>query len=210
MKFIKDFCLMGISLFGVVIAIVLGVNMLAKELGKKTIFNILSKPVARWQFVVGKFWGLLATSTLLVGLMSAALIVFLFALERRLDGGLLIAAGAIVLELMMVIAVAVFFSSVVVTPTLAGMFTAGVFVAGRSSSYLQTFFSDEYPPGAQLLARALYWLLPHLDRLNLADLVVYGHNWTVAYLLALVVYAVAYTGILLLLSVALFQRREFT
>ena len=58
LKYMKDFSLMSVSLFGVIIAIVLGVNMLHQELGRKTIFNILSKPVARWQFIVGKFVGL--------------------------------------------------------------------------------------------------------------------------------------------------------
>ena len=65
-KYMKDFSLMSVSLFGVIIAIVLGVNLLHQELGRKTIFNILSKPVARWQFIVGKFFGLLATLSLIV------------------------------------------------------------------------------------------------------------------------------------------------
>jgi ABC-type transport system involved in multi-copper enzyme maturation permease subunit len=54
MKFVKDFSLMSVSLFGVAIAVMLGVSMLNKELGRKTIYNILSKPVARWEFIVGK------------------------------------------------------------------------------------------------------------------------------------------------------------
>ncbi|HUI28277.1 MAG TPA: ABC transporter permease subunit [Candidatus Kryptonia bacterium] len=210
MKFIKDFCLMSISLFGVVIAIVLGVNLLAKELGKKTIFNILSKPVARWQFIVGKFLGLFATSTLIVAFMIAGVVTFLRFFEGHLDWGLVLAAIMTDCELMLVIAVALFFSSVVVTPTLAGMFTAAVFVAGRSSDYLRLFFTDEYPVSVQTTFRALYWLLPHLDRFNIADLVVYGQYLDLRYAIALVAYALGYTGILLLLSIALFQRREFS
>ena len=66
MKFVKDFSLAAISLFGVVIAVTLGVSMLSKELGRRTILNILSKPVARWQFIVGKFAGLAATLAIVV------------------------------------------------------------------------------------------------------------------------------------------------
>ena len=88
MKFIKDFSLMSISLFGVIIAIVLGVTMLHQELRKRTILNILSKPVARWEFVAGKFLGMLATLALIVGLMSAGLLAFLSALEGHFDWGL--------------------------------------------------------------------------------------------------------------------------
>lgn len=210
MKFIKDFSLMSISLFGVIIAIVLGVNLLHQELGKKTIFNILSKPVARWQFMVGKFLGLFATLSLIVALMCTTLIVFLSILEGKLDSGLVLASGTALAELMVVIAVALFFSSLVVTPTLAGLFTAATFVAGRSANYLQYFLKHEYPGSVQTLAHGLSWALPRLDRFNIADQVVYGDRVEPTYLLALFAYAVAYSGILLLLSVGLFSRREFT
>jgi ABC-type transport system involved in multi-copper enzyme maturation permease subunit len=210
MKFVKDFSLMSISLFGVVIAIVLGVNLLNKELGKKTIFNILSKPVARWEFIVGKFLGLLATLTLIVALMCAGLIAFLAMFEGHVDGGLLLAAGTVWLELMVVIAIALFFSSIVVTPALAGLFTAAAFVAGRSSGYLSYFFNQEYSSGVQTMAHGLYWIVPHLDRFNIADQVVYGDHVDVRYLVAILAYAVSYSAVMLLLSVGLFSRREFT
>lgn len=210
MKFVKDFSLMSISLFGVVIAAVLGVNLLNKELGKKTIFNILSKPVARWEFIVGKFCGLFATLVLMVVLMSAVLIAVLAGLEGSVDWGLVLASGTSLLELMIITAIALFFSSVVVTPTLAGLFTAAAFVAGRSAVYLQYFLSADYTPTIHAMARSLYWVLPHLYEYNIADLVVYGNTLEVAYLLALVAYAVAYSAVMLLLSVAFFSRREFT
>lgn len=210
MKFIKDFSLMGISLFGVIIAIVLGVNLLHQELGRKTIFNVLSKPVARWQFILGKFLGLLVTVTLIIALMSTALVGFLSFLEGRIDWGLTLAACMAVLEVMVIIAVALFFSSLVVTPTLAGLFTAATFVAGRSCGHLHYFSREQYPPLIQTIARALSWIVPHLDRFNIADQVVYGDRIEVGYLLAVSVYAFAYTGVLLLLSTAFFTRREFT
>ena len=209
-KSIKDFSLLSISLFGVVTTVVLGVNELSKELGKRTIYNILSKPVARWEFIVGKFFGLLLTVSLMVTLMSAALLVFLRFLEPQVDWRLLLAAVTIVLELMVLIAVALLFSSIVVTPTLAGLFTAAVFVAGRSSSYLYTFRSDEYPPIVRHSTRVIHVLLPHLDRFNIADQVVFGDVFSLSYFLHIVLYAVAYSALTLLLSVGLFQRREFT
>jgi len=108
-----------------------------------------------------------------------------------------------------VIAVALFFSSLVVTPSLAGMFTAATFVAGRSAGYLLYFFTGDHPPAVQALAHALYWVLPRLDRFTVADQIVYGVLPDPSYLVTLVAYAAAYTGILLLLSVGLFSRREF-
>jgi ABC-type transport system involved in multi-copper enzyme maturation permease subunit len=208
-KYMKDFSLMSVSLFGVIIAIVLGVNLLHQELGRKTIFNILSKPVARWQFMVGKFLGLLATLVVIVGVMSAGVVGCFVWLTGALDWGLVIASFATLLEIMVVIAVALFFSSLVVTPALAGMFTAATFVAGRSATYLLYFLRGEHPPGVEVLARALYWALPRLDRFPVADQIVYGVLPEPSYLAVLVAYAAAYTGLLLLLSIGLFSRREF-
>jgi ABC-type transport system involved in multi-copper enzyme maturation permease subunit len=210
MKFMKDFSLMSISLFGIIIAVVLGVNMLNKELGKKTIVNILSKPVARWQFIVGKFCGLFVTLMIVVTLMCSGLVAFLAAMESRVDWGLLLAAVTAQLELMVMIAVALLFSSIVVTPTLAGLFTAATFIAGRSAYLLDHFFQHDYSATVQFGASVLYWILPHLDRFNVADQVVYGNHLGPSYLVALLLYALAYTGAVLLVSAAIFSRREFT
>lgn len=208
-KYMKDFSLMSVSLFGVIIAIVLGVNLLHQELGRKTILNILSKPVARWQFIVGKFFGLLATLSLIVLVMSGGVVTCFVLLTGHLDGGLVIASVAILLEIMVVIAVALFFSSLVVTPALAGMFTAATFIAGRSASYLLYFLQGDHPPAVQTLAQALYWILPRLDRFTIADQVVYGVLPDPSYLATLIAYTAAYTGVMLLLSIGLFSRREF-
>ena len=210
MKFVKDFSLMSISLFGVIIAIVLGVNLLHQELGKKTIVNILSKPVARWEFMVGKFAGLVVTLALILSLMCTALIGFLYLLEREVDWGLALAGGLALIEVTVVIAVALFFSALVVTPTLAGLFTAATFIAGRSSSYLSYFLSEEHSPVMQTTASVLSWVLPRLDRFNLSEQIVYGDRLDASYLATVLVYALAYASVLLLLSIGLFSRREFT
>lgn len=210
MKFVKDFSLMSVSLFGVIIAIVLGVNMLHQELGKKTIVNILSKPIARWQFMVGKFVGLVATLAIILTLMCAALIAFLYLLEQEVDWGLAVGSGIALVEVIVIIAVALFFSALVVTPTLAGLFTAATFVAGRSNGYLSYFHSDDNPPIVRGIATGLSWVLPRLDRFNISEQVVYGDHIDVTYLLVILAYALGYAGLLLLLSIGLFSRREFT
>ena len=90
-KYMKDFSLMSVSLFGVIIAVVLGVNLLHQELGKKTIVNILSKPVARWQFLVGKFLGLFATLTLVVGCMAGGVVLAFAIFTGGVDWALVVA-----------------------------------------------------------------------------------------------------------------------
>jgi len=209
MKFVKDFSLMSIGLFGVVIATMLGATMLQKELGRRTILNILSKPVARWEFIAGKFLGLFATVAITVGLMCCALLVIVAVVDRRLDLGLAVASGLSLFEMMIVVSVALLVSSIVVTPTMVGLVTAAVFIAGRAVGYLSYFVTPEQPAMLRAIARMLYWLLPHLDRFNIANRVVYGDLVSVGYVAAAILYAAAYTGIVLLLSVAFFSRREF-
>lgn len=209
-KFIKDFSLLSISLFGVITTVTLGVNLLHKELGKKTILNILSKPVARWQFIVGKYLGLLATLTVLVGVMSAALVGFVWLMTGRADWSLLLATGSTWMELAILLAVALFWSSVVVTPALAGLFTVATFIAGRSSGYLEYFMSPETPPMMQAAMSALYVLLPHLDRFWIADQIVYHDSFSAWYFVHLGFYAFAYGALTLLAGVAFFRYREFT
>ena len=208
MKFVKDFSLMSVSLFGVAIAVMLGVSMLHKEIGRKTIYNILAKPVARWEFIVGKFLGLVATLTLVVALMTAALLAIVAAFEGRIDWTLALGGGMTVLELMILVAVALFVSAVVVTPTIAGLVTAAAFIAGRCSGYLEFFTSPEQPLMLRGLAKGLYWVLPHLDRLNVANQVAYGDAVAPGYVMMVGLYAAAYSGILLLLAIFMFSRRE--
>lgn len=207
--FVKDFSLLSISLCGVVTTVVLGVNLLSKELGRRTIYNILSKPVSRWQFLVGKFLGLLATVVIMMTIMTAALLSLLYYLEGRCDWELLPVIGAMVLELGILLAVAILFSSIVVTPALAGLFTVATFVAGRSTPLLSYFFDPEHSAIVRYTMRLLYAILPHLDRLYVADRVVSGQRLPASYYLHAGVYAAAYAGVLMVLSVAIFQRREF-
>jgi ABC-type transport system involved in multi-copper enzyme maturation permease subunit len=208
-KFIKDFSLFSVSLFGIVTTVVLGVSLLSKELGKRTIYNILSKPVARWQFLVGKFFGLLATLAIMLLLMSCALFLLLYFIEGRLAWEFLPVIGAMMLELSVVLAVAIFFSSIVVTPALAGLFTAATFIAGRSAPMLLYFCRPEQPASVRYSMRTLYTILPHLDWFCVADRVVSGLTVSATYYADATAYAAAYVAILLILSGVIFSRREF-
>jgi len=208
-KFAKDFSLFSISLFGVVTTVVLGVSLLSKELGKRTIYNILSKPVRRWQFLVAKFLGLVATLSVMMILMTAALLTLLYVLEGRIDWQILPVVTMMLLELAILSAVAIFFSSIVVTPALAGLFTAATFVAGRSVPMLAYLMTPDQPPMLRYAARGLHAALPHLHQFYIADRVAFDLTLSPGYYLYATIYAAAYTGLLLIVSVFIFQRREF-
>lgn len=209
-KVIKDFGLMSTTLFAVAFAVIAGASFLQKELSKKTVYNILAKPVQRWEFVTGKFLGMLTTVLLMVALMGALLSGYVALFEGRIDTLLPVAYVFIALELIVVCALTIFFSSVVVTPALSGLFAFATFAAGRLVGFLWVYLHNNDPaqPMKALLTTA-YWLLPHLYSLNVANRVVYGEPVPFAHLTQSVLYAGGYSVALLVLASILFSRREF-
>ena len=105
--------LTAISLFGIVMAIFIGVGLVYKEIEKRTLYSLLAKPIQRWQFLVGKFVGLLLTLVVNTVLMAIGLSAALFYVTRKFergDGTIVIAIYFILLELALITALALFFS----------------------------------------------------------------------------------------------------
>lgn len=207
---VKNFGLFGISLFTLAYAAIAGTAFLHKELARKTIYNILAKPVRRSEFLLGKYAGMLATALLLSILMLPLVAFFSIALERSFDTGLVLALYGIMLQLIILCAIAIFFSAVVVTPLLSGAFTVALFLAGRSTGYLLHLLETEAVSGfGASMVKLLYIVLPHLDWLDVSDQVVYGIPVAASHLVWGTLYAICYAGILLVLGIFFFARREF-
>lgn len=209
-KVIKSFGLFGISIFSVLFAVLSGGALLYKELSRKTIYNILARSVERHEFLLGKYLGMLFTAGLLIAGMWAGLSIFVLLLDGSFDPALFRACLHIFLELIIVCAAAIFFSSIVVTPMLSGIFTFGLFLAGRSCEYVLYFIKPgNLGEASALPVKCLYWLLPHLDRINVSDLAIYQQEISFAHTAWCFVYAAAYAGILLGFATLIFRRREF-
>lgn len=211
-KVIKDFGLFSISLFSVAFAVISGAALLHKELSKKTVYNILAKSVERWEFLLGKFLGMMATVTLMVLLMASSLIAFVYLFTFELDVPIFHAIPYMLLELMIVCAAAIFFSSIVVTPMLSGMFTFALFLAGRSTEYLLYFVNDAgATPATKIFGRTLYAILPHLSDLTVSDYIVYADlaGLSATRFLWSALYTVGYSGALLVVATIIFRRRQF-
>jgi len=207
---LKDFGLFALSFFGALVTIICGVSLLNKEIKQKTIYNILSKPVERWQFIIGKYLGLTMTSATLVGLMGFALFVFIALFEESFDFLLLGGVAFVLMEVSLIAAVTIFFSSVVITTTLSGLFTLGAYIAGRSIAYLAYYFSEGegYNPALAGLTKALQVVLPDLSLYNFSDALVYGEPVAAqAYLLGFG-YCIGYSVVLLVLAQMIFNKRE--
>ncbi len=208
MKVMKDTGLAAINFFCVLIAIFTGINLVYKEIEKKTVFNILSKPVTRDQFIIGKFFGL--ALTMLVALLSMAVIFFLLVL---LNGGgfdlkILLYFFMLYLELLIIVAISLLFSSFS-TPILSFIFTVSLYLIGHVMWTFNEFKSLLQSKLWIRFAQGLYYILPNLDKFNIKNDVVLDLPLRAGTILFSVLYALVYILALLALTVLIFRRREF-
>jgi ABC-type transport system involved in multi-copper enzyme maturation permease subunit len=202
---IKDFGLFSVSLFSVLFCVISGASLLHKELNEKTIYNILGKAVYRGEFLIGKFLGMVAIGFTLLALMGSLLTLYLFIYEGHVSVAVLQAYVFIFLELCVVSAAAIFFSSIVVTPVLSGLFTLGFFIAGRSSAQMLVFAERT----DNVVMHALYWAVPHLDLLYTGNEVVYNQTRSLSNVSFSTLYVLAYCVVLLAFSSLFFNKRDF-
>ena len=208
---VLDFGLFAVSLCTTLYAVLSGSSLLEKELTRRTIMTVLSKAVSRTDFLVGKYLGILAACGVLLLCLTATLMVYLIALSGTFPAALLHAVVYMLLECTIVCALTIFFSAFVSTPILAGCFTVGVWMTGRSAEYL-LYFAREGEGGGVLGAvlELLYAIIPHLHSFVIADQVVQGIALPLAHTGWGAIYAIAYSALLLTLGSLTFSRRNFT
>ena len=204
----RDVGLGAIAFFGVLIAIFVGINLVYREISTKTVYTMLSKPVRRWEFLAGKYVGLLTLLAVEVAIMSACFLGVLVWKGSEFSMGLVWAIGMIYLELALVTAIAIFFSSFT-SPYLAGMFTVALWIVGHLLADLRSFGKHSDLPGLKPLLETLYWTLPNLDRLDFKADASAGNPIELARVGLAALYAALYSAGLMIGSVLLFQRRDF-
>lgn len=220
-KIIKDLGLAATSLFGLFIAIFIGIGLVSKEVERRSIYALLAKPVSRTQFIIGKYLGLVLTLAVNIAVMSIALYAVLAymtwtapAIIRGtwdapgLDPALLKAIVLIFVQLMIVTAIALFFSTFS-SPMLSAALTLGIFVAGHFNADLRNFDRIVSSHMVASFARGVYHILPDLSAFDVKTQVVHGLPVPASYVLATTGYALAYIAALLLAAAAIFSRRDF-
>ena len=196
-------------LFGVFIAIFVGVGLVSKEIEKRTLYAIFAKPVKRGEFIVGKYLGLCLTLLVNVAVMGAGVAAgLLYVHNSRLAGSIWGSIGLIFLELSIITAVAVLFSSFS-SPALSALLTFLVFVIGHLSSALRDFARAIGSTVAIYVFDAIYYILPNLSIFSFRTEAANGMTVTPEMMALAVVYAVAYAAVLLSITVAIFRTRNF-
>lgn len=221
LKIIKDLGLAALSLLGLAIAVFIGIGLVTKEVERRSIYSLLTKPVTREQFILGKFLGLVVTLFVNLSAMCVAYYAVLFYQQLTAteavrnawpapatDPRLMIAAVLIFAELTIVTALALFFSTFS-SPLLSILLTLGFWVAGHFNADLRNFGAVVDSVPLAMVARVLYYVLPNLAPFNVKAEVVHGVPIAADHVLLTLAYALVYVTILLLASIAVFRRRDF-
>jgi ABC-type transport system involved in multi-copper enzyme maturation permease subunit len=201
--------LSSISVFGVLIAIFIGIGLVSKEIEKKTLYTVLARPVRRWEFILGKFAGLVETLVVNTFLMTGAFYLALLYVSHhftRSDLNPLVAIYLIVLELIVMTALALLFSSFS-TPVLSAVLAFAVFVIGTYSEDLRGFAAMSHGLTKALATGAAY-LIPNLGSLNVISIVAHDQPVSGSLIIADTVYAALYATAVLAASMLIFERRN--
>jgi ABC-type transport system involved in multi-copper enzyme maturation permease subunit len=207
-RIVQDVGLASIRLFGTAIAIFLGVGLIFKEVERRTIYTILSKPTSRTEFLLGKYCGLVITVWLQVVLMAAAFGVISLISGAPFGFDYVAVIGLIMLELALVVALATLFSAFS-TPMLSSMFTLGIVMVGHLSRDLLEIGRQSDVPSMQVMTKFIYRVAPDLGAFDLTLQVTHGLEISQAQIVYPLVYGVGYLLLLLMLASLIFSRRDF-
>jgi Cu-processing system permease protein len=207
-RILQDVGLGAIRFFGAAIAIFIGVGLIHREVERRTIYTILSKPVTRAAFLAGKYLGLVATLWLQLAVMFAAFALASLAAGAPLDGGHAIALGLMAVELAVVVAFATLFSSFA-TPFLAACYSLGLYLVGHLTRDLRGLGAAS---DSEVVQQATVWIhraLPDLSSLNRSIEAVHGLPIPLPEVGFALLGGVAWCGAFLLVAVWVFERRDF-
>ncbi len=222
-RLIKNLGLSTISFFGLLVAMFIGVSLIPQEVESKTIYTIVSQGVLRWQFVLGKFLGLIMTVYVNIALMTVMLLGILAyyaatteMIEFTAFYWMVLAIGMELLEMLIVVAIAILFSSFS-TPILSAVMTGCVYIIGHMTNdfwdYIRLQGEKEGTEAYCAFLKVIYYLCPHLDMLNLKKQAVHYEVLGMASasfpFFEGTFHAVTYTAAILFLACLAFSKRDF-
>lgn len=197
-----------ISLFGLIIAIFVGGNLVHKEIDRRTIIPIIVKPIERYEFIIGKYLGLLMTIFLNLILMTAGFYITLRSVSGSWNFLLLYAIFLIFIELMVISGLAVMFSSFA-SPLLSVILTLCCFSMGHLSKDFLFIIQNIEDPSLKFFCKIIYNIIPHLSDFDIKNELVHGILVSKEYILSATAYGIAYTITTIFLAIIIFNKRNF-
>ena len=206
-RMVQDFAFASIRLFSVAIAVFVGVGLIHKEVDRRTVYTILSKPLSRAEFLIGKFTGLILIIWLQVAIMASFFAGVSLLMGAPLGLTHLAALALTAVELAVVVALATLFSSFT-TPLLASFFSCGIWIAGHLTRDLRDHGANSESALVREGSAWMYRILPDLESFNLSVQAAHGLSISPAEIGWPVVYAVLYATVLITGATMIFQRRD--
>lgn len=207
-RIINDVGLAAINLVGIIIAIFVGIGLVTKEIDRRTIYTILARPITRTQFVLGKYCGLVFIGGLNIAIMFAMFLSTIWLSGNVVAGALFQAVELMLVEVLLVTALAMFFSTFS-SPTLSAIMTLGFYVIGHLTGDLKGIAARTKNPLTESIMTVLYYVCPNLEWLNIKGQAASGVPVSVEYQVAATAYGLLYAGLLLFGACRIFERRDF-
>jgi len=202
--------LSAISLIGLLIAVFMGVGLVSKEIDKRTLHAVLAKPLRRWEFLLGKFAGLVVTLAVNTAAMAAGLFAALWLVKHSIargDAVVLVAVYFILLKLMLVVALAMLFSCFT-SPLLAILFTGGLYLAGLFVSELRSLQLTNLTPQMQKFFAVISYVLPNFGNYDVMGAAAHGRSIAAMLILHNTLYTILYCAIVLGAAAVIFSRKD--
>lgn len=207
-KIIADMGLAAINLIGVVIAIFIGISLVNKEIERRTIYTIMARPISRTYFILGKYCGLALTLFVNIAIMMGVFLATLWLYRVPIGHSLFQAAGLIFVEILVVTAIALFFSTFS-SSTLSAIFTLGLYVIGHLTADLRGMVANSESGVVKAVVDTLYYLCPNLEMLNIKGQAAVGILVAPEFVMLASLYGLLYAGVLLTGACLVFQQRDF-
>lgn len=207
-RLMVDFGLLAVTLFGLVVAVFVAASLVRKEVDKRTVYVLFTKPVGRGEFIWGKFVGLALTTLIVVAGMGGFLFLLVWAVTGDALGLLLVATLLAVVELLAVMGATIFFSTIT-SPIIATVLGVTVFIAGQLSHNVLSLTEWSKSPVSTILARSVFVVVPNLSAVDLRATIVGEVSADWAAISAWVVYLFAYVTLTLIAATLVFRRKEF-
>lgn len=209
-KILLDFGLAAISLAGIVISLFLGTTIVGKEIEKRTIYTVLSKPIGRAEYLAGKFLGGAFVVIFVHIANMLTLLLVLRAASEPIPQGFYACVYLMVLESMLILAISLFLSVFTSSLLLASSLSIAFFLIGRSSQSFQYLANRSESQGSKIFVKILYDILPSLDRFSIREVVAYSKPYPQGMIAASSLYFTAYLLLILFLTFGVFQKKDLT
>ena len=207
-KVIADMGLAAINLIGVIIAIFVGISLVNKEIERRTIYTIMARPISRTFFILGKYFGLTLTILVNMAIMTGVFLATLWLYHVPIGYSIFQALGLILIEILVVTAIALFFSTFT-SSTLSAIFTLGLYIIGHLTADLRGMVANSESEVVKSVVGTLYYLCPNLEMLNIKGQASVGILVAPEFVMLASLYGLLYAGVLLTGACLVFQQRDF-